>query len=165
MTTNDLTNSLSKGGNWQLALAARIGIPVVAIAVIFCVTRWPAAQAQPPSEAAAEAEQDRVQESIRRALQGGSEPAPHSEPLLQDVLDLIKQQGSVLDGSSLNMPDADASTTKGATGSEAYYRTAESLLKAARLLNALPKTGDTRREQLVHQMRNEARQCMIAAPR
>ncbi|MEZ6090360.1 MAG: hypothetical protein R3C05_20505 [Pirellulaceae bacterium] len=107
-------------------------------------------------DAASPSKQDKVQQSIRNALQGESETASADEPLLQDVLDLIKRQGSVLDGSMLDEADEAHVESVRQVDHEAGFRAAEALLRAARLLNDLPSTTNPERKPLIRQMRQQA---------
>lgn len=97
-----------------------------------------------------------VEQKIRRALGGAGGAGgglPTGDGVLNDVLDLIKQRGSVLDGSSLD------ERIPGATGagpeSDRNALVAEQLLKAARLLRSL-NDPDERRTTLIRQLRREA---------
>ncbi|MCM2374021.1 hypothetical protein [Aporhodopirellula aestuarii] len=88
-------------------------------------------------------------DKIQQALQGETPPTPPG--VLSDVIDIIRQQGSVLDGSSLdprygdplvpgenptdNAPKATRQPTQTASP---FVVTAESLLQSARMLESLP---------------------------
>lgn len=116
-------------------------------------------------------------ERIQRALQGGtSEPVPGG--VLGDVIDIIRTQGSILDGSSLDPrmvhpergPRADnqISATEKPTSS---VQAAEALLRSARLLESLSippvpaPEGQTDRlptAELIRQMRIQATQLMLS---
>ncbi|QDV59489.1 hypothetical protein [Rosistilla oblonga] len=103
----------------------------------------------------------KIQDSIRSALQGESSTAPAEEPLLGDVLDLIRRQGSILDGSTLDTEDdPKPEQAESNAVSDAHYRVAEMLLKTSRMLAALPGQDDLERQQLVRQMRREAAKCL-----
>jgi hypothetical protein len=98
-----------------------------------------------------------IENQIRDALQGELPATPTNDGVLEDVLQVIKQRGSVLDGSVLDAePDqSPAPPAKAFTATLA----AEQLLKAARLLE---KTGplDQDRAELVKSMRAEAVQLL-----
>lgn len=102
---------------------------------------------------------DPIEQSIRRALDGDSGTASPDEPLLGDVLDLIKQRGSILDGTSLDVDAIASSDSASDENIESRCSAAEALLRAARLLDQV--TGkDANRKQLVKAMRREAARCL-----
>ena len=122
------------------------------------VTPAPSAMANPEA----------TKRKIQAALDGET-PIGSDDPLLDDVLRVLRQRGSVLRGSSLDSdPVANPSldddpmdeTSAGDVRSqrdplEVRARAAESLLRAARLLSAVEPQDDIRRE-LVANMRREA---------
>lgn len=125
------------------------------------------------AQAADEAESARKgQAEIRRALQGRAAEADQSrssgDPLLDDVLQTIRRRGSILDGTALDPNRADAAEP--AVPEQAAlpkhpaggFRTAESLLQSARLLETLPHQ-DAARQQLVRRLRQEASRCLRQA--
>ncbi|WP_372717546.1 hypothetical protein [Novipirellula sp.] len=105
-----------------------------------------------------------IESKIRSALEGAPGGVNSSDPLLDDVLGIIKSRGSILDGSSLD-PALDTPTStagndreasaREASAREASARVAESLLRSARLLNRI-KPRDSARTELVEKMRHEA---------
>ncbi len=102
-----------------------------------------------PPEASPEAK-----ERIRRALSGEDGETMTGDPTLDDVLQIIKRRGSILDGSTLadresSHPDKNMKTTT------ERARVAESLLRSARLLERLPDGGADRAD-LINSMRSEA---------
>ncbi|TWT86458.1 hypothetical protein [Neorhodopirellula pilleata] len=123
----------------------------------------------PPTEVPANApESDPAAERIREALQSGrTAPTPG---LLGDVLDVIREKGSILDGSILDprmeaeaaaqeqspnpnrRPPGDLSMIQNASET---VRTAELLLRSARRLEKVAD-GDDRCARLIHQMRVQA---------
>lgn len=131
-------------------------------------------------------EDTRAVERIRETLSGGPTDRPSGDPLLDDVLQVIRGRGSILEGSSLaeqpvsdsvprrprnptlprnigspstpGLPDASEDWSMG-SGRSSRYRTAEMLLKAARLLAREPGSDESRTE-LVGRMRAEAAQLM-----
>ncbi|TWU47413.1 hypothetical protein Poly51_52130 [Rubripirellula tenax] len=104
---------------------------------------------------------EKVEHKIREALDGNA-PAETGDGVLDDVLGVIKSQGSILDGSIL-----DDRTTNTDPGRRLTSRTrqsvdvdrravaAEQLLRAARLLLAADPTSESG-VRLVAQMRREA---------
>ena len=100
---------------------------------------------EPPQQA-----DTKVVEKIQQALRDDSDVEATGDPILDDVLQIIKQQGSVLDGSSLDQPEEDAAPD---TESDKALA-AERLLKAARCLEDIKPLDETRRH-LVKQMRRE----------
>lgn len=117
----------------------------------------PALGEEPPTQRSST--EDLAAKKIREALDSG-EPA-QAPGLLGDVLDVIRQQGSILDGSSLDpdseqalieQPGADRVSNPSAS---ATVRTAESLLKSARLLESLVG-NQPEATRLVRQMRVQA---------
>lgn len=110
-------------------------------------------------------------ERIQRALQGGaSEPVPGG--VLGDVIDIIRTQGSILDGSSLDPrmvaakreSDSDDDISRRET-THSSVQAAEALLRSARLLESLhsrstsPRDANSTRlpvSELVRQMRIHA---------
>jgi hypothetical protein len=95
----------------------------------------------------------RIQDTIRQALDGKSERGKYGNGLLDDVLDVIKERGSILDGTWLDDRNADADHKPADAGHKAYV--AEQLLKTSRLLEALGTPGNDR-ITLIRQMRGEA---------
>ncbi len=101
---------------------------------------------------------------------------PSADPLLNDVLEIIRQRGSVLNGSSLDEPEQthdslhsdDLPMQGGEPGavardpSEHRYRTAESLLRSARLLGQIA-AQDPEQQSLVRAMRQRALVLLIQA--
>ena len=94
-----------------------------------------------------------IESKIRSALEGAPGGVSSSDPLLDDVLGIIKSRGSILDGSSLDP----ALENRGSAGTDRDYhaRAAESLLRSARLLNQI-EPRDSARTELVAKMRHEA---------
>lgn len=159
--------------------------------------------AQPPYELPKEATEtelqevvvplsDAVKQKIADALARDAQRADTSrstgDPILDDVLNVIRRQGSVLDGSSLDSQssreNASAQMDSRATdnqlpavpinpvpafpldgqqsfsGPEAQFLVAESLLRAARELASLPGR-DPQRNRLIAAMREQATVLMI----
>lgn len=74
-------------------------------------------------------------ERIRSRLRGEGPRSPTGDGTLDDILRLIDGQGSILDGSSLELPKRPAAASPDATASaRRRARAAEALLRAARLL-------------------------------
>lgn len=126
---------------------------------------------------------------------GTGQPTSTGDPVLDDVLNVIRRQGSVLDGSrlqavpvsppqlpaarypggvgdSLGFPDSSGTPSTSSPGTkmppvgplqsatEMRFYVAESLLRAARELAALPDS-DAQRRQLIASMREQATVLMI----
>jgi len=105
--------------------------------------------------------ESKAADKIRAALQDRQPPTPSGDPILDDVLQIIKQRGSILDGSSLDhgidssAEQASRSPTRDAAGpSVIKFRTAEQLLKAARMLEKIDP-HDLARQELVEMLRRE----------
>jgi hypothetical protein len=93
------------------------------------------------------------QNRIRQALEGKTPDNSSGDGVLDDVIGVINQQGSILDGSSLDdrpIPDLDRTSSE-----TSRAIAAEQLLKASRLLEKLGRSDKSRRV-LVKQMRGEA---------
>lgn len=115
----------------------------------------------------------RTRDTIRDALRGREGGASATgDAILDDVIGIIRTQGSVLDGTILD-EDVEAVLPPGAIASgaphpdasmvdvsEQRYRVAESLLRTARLLSGLPD-ADGQRQSLVRQLRMEAARCLL----
>ncbi len=118
-----------------------------------------------------------VQRRIQQALENGDD-TPTGDPILDGTLNAIRRQGSVLqdwpaDQALFSTPASGASPPgnlqpgglpagglhAGGTTDEAYYHTAEALLRSARLLSRLPGQ-DATRQQLIQQLRREAVRCL-----
>lgn len=112
-------------------------------------------------------------ERIQRALQGStSEPVPGG--VLGDVIDIIRTQGSILDGSSLDRRRAhledEATSNPDILPSEtarSSVQAAEALLRSARLLESLPARHDAQSDrlpiaELVRHMRIQATRLMLS---
>ena len=103
-------------------------------------------------------------EKIREALENPNKETHSDDPILDDVLQILKKRGSILDGSVLD-PDApveteesllDLRTSKGTpTVQRRAAYAAESLLRSARLLEAFD-SKDIAHQNLVRLMRREA---------
>lgn len=117
----------------------------------------------------------RAQQNLRlNATQGSPNDQPSSsDPILSDVLDVIRRQGSVLDGSSLDeAPATDMPQDAADSGDsgdlpldpklegDRRYQVAESLLRSARLLQQLG-SADPEQTQLIRAMRHRALALMI----
>lgn len=108
---------------------------------------------------------------------GSGDGAPNSgDMVLDDVLEIIRRRGSVLDGSSLDPANDDAPLiinlppeprSGDVPASSAVYDAAEQLLRSARLLEKLSRTGDSSidedRAKLVRSMRSQAGRLLIQA--
>jgi hypothetical protein len=114
--------------------------------VIVLLGFYPFAVAEPPA-LPAEAE-------IRKALEGQPLPATTGDGILDDVLHIIRDQGSILEGSSLD-PAVETEAGDREVATSQHARAAEQLLKASRLLEKLGPVDEDRRA-LVNQMRAEA---------
>lgn len=110
-------------------------------------------------------ENEAAENAIRSALDGNAAAAPGDDPLLQDVLDIIKDRGSIVDEPIFDLSDSEprfSSEISSAPDSQipdSRAHAAEALLRAARLLSSLPQ-NDSERRQLVNAMRTEAARCL-----
>lgn len=140
----------------------------------------------------------KITEALSRDNPQNDEAGSTGDPILDDVLNVIRRQGSVLDGSSLDpqtvrpamdsdenplgpnsqqktpppLPSAvlplDSLPSDGqrsvfdmdAEGPDARFHVAESLLRAARMLAALPNR-DAQRNRVIAAMREQATMLMI----
>jgi hypothetical protein len=130
-----------------------------------------------------------AQDASRGAAPGGMAPSS-GDPILDDVLDVIRRQGSVLDGSSLDpkinpangsdrvdapimvdprsavrqspnvYPMLPSTDAFSVHGPDARFHVAELLLRAARELAALPDR-DAQRNRIISAMREQATVLMI----
>jgi len=120
-----------------------------------------------PSQRQESASPSRQEQQIREALQGQDLQSPVNDGLLDDVLQVIRNRGSVLDGSILDDPAATAGTgERPAEDSQPMNRyrekrvfTAELLLRASRHLAGLG-ADNAARHALVKQMREEAKKLL-----
>ncbi len=123
-----------------------------------------------------------IEQALRRQANDPNAPVQSTgDPLLDDVLDVIRRQGSVLDGSLLDerldadtqqllnpsavpsepavppapRPDYGVPGEVAATHPDARFHVAESLLRAARELAALPRR-DEASDRLIAAMREHA---------
>ena len=101
-----------------------------------------------------------------------AETQSSGDPILDDVLGIIRRQGSVLDGSVLD-PKADEALSdkflpsKAAGKSESFdrdsvYHTAEQLLRVSRMLQRL-RSRDRDSDELIRTMRLQAAKMLIDA--
>lgn len=130
----------------------------------------------------------RISEALARDAKQDEPGGSTGDPILDDVLDVIRRQGSVLDGSSLDAkspspitvveqesPGAVAAPALGPglpvpapsfdpqqsfSGPDARFHVAESLLRASRELSTLPGR-DQQRNRLIAAMREQATVLMI----
>lgn len=115
---------------------------------------------------------EKIVDQIRGALETGR---PAAAPgILGDVLEVIRQRGSILDGSVLDPKNENPLETKEqpTQGSDpgvdrrtptlkpSNVRVAESLLRSARLLESIPG-GDEDRRALVRKMRIQATRLLV----
>ena len=128
----------------MLNRAARI-VVLTALAIMFCGLIAVADKPAPPE-----------QDKIRQALEGKTPDNGSGDGVLDDVLNVIKQRGSVLDGSSLDVT-TDAITQPADETKKAHV--AEQLLKSARMLEAIGDSG-RQRSLLIRQIRSEARKLL-----
>ena len=99
-----------------------------------------------------------AEDRIRRALQGehqanAAEDGAAEDGVLEDVLDVIRQHGSILDGTAFDNRQ-EVKHTKLSTRSR-RAAVAEQLLKSSRLLESLGNP-DEDRLKLIERMRGEA---------
>ena len=144
----------------SLSAAALLTVCVVFVIADEPVT--PSATEQPP---ALPAESSPTTQKIQQALRG--ESVETGDGILDDMLDVLKKRGSILDGSSLDSElagDTESAQTSVAAGSSKakQARVCESLLKSARLMEKLGKLSAEQRD-LVAQMRQQAGQLLTAS--
>ncbi|MCC9602726.1 hypothetical protein LOC67_19425 [Stieleria sp. JC731] len=104
-----------------------------------------------------------IEEAIRRALDSPNDVGPINNPMLGDVINVIRGQKSVLAGSTLeemlreDQPETSQSDPSSSRRDQSsrQMRAAESLLRSSRLLEQTGAGGDSR-DQLIRQMRSEA---------
>ena len=162
----------------------RLAVGAVTLVILCAASIWASVVAQDVFDSTITSETPKpadakVIETIRRALNDDPDAQRSDDPILDDVLSVIKQQGSVLDGSVLDRPGngssldetvageslPDASTLEGCLETNHDDRSAsarvtskalaaERLLKAARILEQV-RPLDSARLELVQQMRRE----------
>ena len=130
------------------------------------------AAGQPDAVGPVETRDQTVVDQIRGALQTGQ---PGTAPgILGDVLEVIRQRGSILDGSVLDpeneitLKASEPTTQERDPGTgplispsmPANVNVAESLLRSARLLESIPG-GDEGRRSLIRQMRIQATRLLV----
>lgn len=93
-------------------------------------------------------------QKIRQALDGEADDVKAGNGFLDDVLNVIKQRGSILDGSSLDVSTGPVPDQADRANRKALV--AEQLLKSSRLLQSLGD-ADRDRQILIRHMRREAR--------
>lgn len=106
----------------------------------------------------------------------GDGTANTGDMVLDDVLEIIRRRGSVLDGTSLDPANDEAPLiinlprepeSGDVPAASAVYDAAEQLLRSARLLEKLSRTGepsiDEDRAKLVRSMRSQAGRLLIQA--
>ena len=91
-----------------------------------------------------------AEKQIRDALDGEAGGGHSGDGVLDDILEIIQQRGSILDGSSLDPTAGEAKSSQGNEVSQNAYA-AEQLLRAARLLEGLGEV-DRKRAELVAKM-------------
>ncbi len=108
-----------------------------------------------PQESSALKQDSHATDQIQKALQGKS--VETGDGILDDMLDVLQERGSILDGSSLDEGLDRLSPASGVSLSpdSNHAHAAESLLKSARLLEKLGKLG-SKQQALVVQMRRVA---------
>ena len=119
-------------------------IPLATFLVVTTVVVSSAAQDKPSDQAA---------DKIRQALESNAKVEPTGDGVLDDVLKVIKRQGSIIDGSILDDSADPESAVPVKTNQNALV--AEQLLKASRMLERLERTS-TKRKDLIKRMRAEA---------
>ena len=135
------------------ALTALIGVVTISV---FAFGAFKIGAGEPPPSATPIAEPvSPAEQQIRDAIEGKSPAGETGDGLLDDVLGVIKQRRSILDGSSLDFLDSDSETTGGPHSVSGMALAAEQMLKAARLLEKVG-TADQDRADLVKRMRAEA---------
>ncbi|MGB7324669.1 MAG: hypothetical protein WBD31_07345 [Rubripirellula sp.] len=113
----------------------------------------------PPTETAPGENAAKAQQEIRQALQGKATPET-GDGVLDDVLQVIKSQGSVLDGSLLDTPKLSAEVHPANASDDRRAVVAEQLLRSARMLSAIEPV-DEERGNLIRQIRGEAARLLV----
>ncbi|TWU55310.1 hypothetical protein [Rubripirellula reticaptiva] len=108
----------------------------------------------PPIETTPARNAAKAQQEIREALQGKT-TSETGDGVLDDILQVIKSQGSVLDGSVLDASDLPAGNRRANVSAHHRAVVAEQLLRSARMLFETGPIDDSRGE-LIRQMRSEA---------
>jgi hypothetical protein len=154
-------------------LMAGLPLPSISLAQL---TLPPDTQAPTPAQSVpgqsvpgqSRADKARVEGQISESLRGRGpfgEGQSSGDPILDDVLDVIRQRGSVVDGSILD-PMLDLKSELQDDGEwgklSSVYLAAESLLKSARILEGLSDQSSSRL-QLIRSMRSEATKLLIDA--
>ncbi len=147
--------------------------PSSAIIVLPPGTRPPADLNDNPAARARIADMlQRAQQNLglKEQSRSPSDQQPMADPILNDVLDVIRQRGSVLDGSSLDesghsemqhSPDETDYPQPGRMSDiDRRYQVAESLLRSARLLQRLG-ASDPEQADLIRSLRQRALTLMI----
>lgn len=124
----------------------RVAIPILIASMVFGMLKVSLADKPDPPE----------QQRIRQALDG-VETDDSGDGILDDVLEVIKQQGSILDGSVLD--DRESKQEPSAAIESKQALVAEQLLKTSRLLQSLGNPN-REREALIQGMRSEARKLL-----
>ena len=99
--------------------------------------------------------QDSIEQAIRQALEGEPLTRASGDGVLDDVLEVIRSRGSILDGTTLDPVASRNDNPTSLSRISARARASEQLLKAARLLESIGHTNP-RQAELVGEMRAEA---------
>jgi hypothetical protein len=97
-------------------------------------------------------------EKIRDVLEG-AQPAPTGDGVLEDILGVIQNQGSILDGSMLDENAIQPMSSHRSRSITRRAQVAEQLLRAARMLEAI--TSDESSANLVQSMRQQAAKLLV----
>lgn len=176
MSTTNILDQSMRVLRTKVSLIACVAITLSASSISFAQLEVPRdavipAPAESPRNPAA---QSKIAESLDQENQS-QDPKPTGDPILDDVLEIIRRRGSVLRGSALE----DANQTpkiaiietdeplRSIAGGEvspsiSVYLAAEQLLKASRTLERLGGPSNDRSE-LIRAMRSHAAKLLIAA--
>ncbi len=139
---------------FAVATIGVLAISVISISELVIRAGEPPSRATQPAQPTAKPSSP-AEQKIRDALEGDSSAGETGDGVLDDVLGIIKQRRSILEGSSLDPIHNDSETKGGPHSVSKMALAAEQMLKAARLLENVG-TPDQDRADLVKRMRAEA---------
>ncbi len=151
---------------WSLVAMICVPVSVAAAQELTLPTTpiEPAPQLSPEIKRRIEQALQRARDREKQARESQPQSGAGGDMILGDIMEVIRQRGSVLDGSVLDPKIGDPlepPATGDVAAAPAVYEVAEDLLRASRLLAALPP--DSQRQQLVRSMRHQATQLLIEA--
>ena len=101
-----------------------------------------------------------IESQIKSAIRGGVIPEA-TDPILEGMLDVLKERGSILDGSVLDR-ETEPPKTNFSSDVDARARAAELLLRASRILGTINPIDD-QRSDLIEKMRAESARLLSQA--